>query len=278
MFAVFYTATTTPQGTQNMKNPIRIVIALVAVALIGVLIYLPFHDDRYVRIDNAMSSRPDAALDVVFVGNSHTFVNAVPRMVQMLVGEDQRPMWFHSSTSPGKILEWHVHEGEALEVLDSKEWDVVVMQPGSTEPLGMTESMFKHARKLAAAAKPARAIVFMPWARHPGYDPEIYQQSWYAPNYDIAVKAMLEIVESTRLEVAPVGVAWQQARRETDIALYRHDGNHATRAGSFLAALVLYGSIYETDPAETTWAPPGINGPDAQALRTIASAVLGARK
>jgi hypothetical protein len=255
-----------------MKHPIRILIAVLAIGLVGVLVYSRFHDNRYVRVENALESRPDDALDVVFVGNSHTYVNSVPRMVQLLVPEGQRPLWFHSSTSSGKILQWHAREGEAIEVLSSDEWDVVVMQPGSTEPLGMPGSMQTHARKMAAAAGSARAIIYMPWARHPGYDPDVYQAEWYAPNYELAVEGMLHNVRAIGLEVAPVGVAWQLAMEETDVELYYPDGNHATRAGSFLAALVLYATIYDADPRETTWTPPGIGDTHAELLRKVAAA------
>ena len=47
----------------------------------------------------------------------------------------------------------------------------------------------------------------------------------------------------------PVGEAWRVAwKRDSKLALYSTDGLHPTPAGSYLAALVMYGRLYGKSP------------------------------
>ena len=49
--------------------------------------------------------------------------------------------------------------------------------------------------------------------------------------------------------MAPVGIAWENClRRHPGIALYQADGQHPTEAGSYLAACVMYCTLFGKSP------------------------------
>lgn len=74
-------------------------------------------------------------LNVLFVGNSLTFFNGMPEMVQALAqraGVDQ--FSFEEVTAGGYSLEDHWNQGDALDAIDRGGWDVVVLQQGPSSP------------------------------------------------------------------------------------------------------------------------------------------------
>ena len=78
--------------------------------------------------------------------------------------------------------------------------------------------------------------------------------------------------------MAPVGLAWQQVRREhPEIGLWDPDGSHPSRAGTYLAACVLYATLFGESPEGLSFTGH-VPGGEARALqRTAARTVLSVR-
>jgi hypothetical protein len=75
--------------------------------------------------------------------------------------------------------------------------------------------------------------------------------------------------------IAPVGLAWHTALRDDPrLRLYRPDGSHPSWTGTYLTALVLYGSITGGNPATPTYRPPLVRRRHARALRNAARSAL----
>lgn len=227
---------------------------------------------------------------VLFIGNSYTGVNNLPKIYQDIVGSTSAVAPEVSASTPGgKTLEQHLSEGKTLQLVDQGNWDVVVLQ-GQSQEAAMSEkfdnmraSFLKGAKGLCArikAASPSAKIVFyQTWARHPDY--------WNNPRADLKVgKDSREMqswiqkwyrqaaTENQGTVVAPVGDAWQlnylnaQAMR-----LHTKDNSHPAWSGSYLAGLVLYGTIH---PSAKLNVPFHGKLPDAEAahLQGIASQAL----
>ena len=61
--------------------------------------------------------------------------------------------------------------------------------------------------------------------------------------------AFLDLAEELDAVVAPVGIAWQDARREEpDLSLYFRDGSHPDPTGTYLAACVFYAAFFGQSP------------------------------
>ncbi|KAF1855554.1 hypothetical protein Lal_00004301, partial [Lupinus albus] len=114
----------------------------------------------------AVTGRP---LSVLFVGNSYTFYNDLPRMVRQmsLDAAQPRPLDVRDVTFGGASLEAHWNRGVVQQVLASQHWDYVVIQDFSTMPVDNPEKTRKYVRLMAAEARKAGAqpILYLTWAR-----------------------------------------------------------------------------------------------------------------
>ena len=106
-----------------------------------------------------------------------------------------------------------------------------------------------------------RPVLFMAWA---------YQRLGWISMQAIA-KAHRDLARELNVEVAPVGLAWQQAAREQPaLDFYSPDREHPSIYGMYLATCVVYATVYGKDPSGSTYAPPGITLEQAAFLQKVA--------
>lgn len=165
----------------------------------------------------------------------------MPKMVAELAkAGKQRPLKFEQVTPGGCTLEKHWKDGKALAAIQSRKWEIVVLQEQSQGPLLNKESMFEYGKKLNAEIEKqgARTLLYMTWA---------YKDK---PDDQTAIsKAYLDLAQHINGKVAPVGLAWEQALLvDKMLLLHEKDKKHPTATGSYLAACVLYATIYGKSP------------------------------
>ena len=81
-------------------------------------------------------------------------------------------------------------------------------------------------------------------------------------------------VVAERCEVAPVGEAWLASATEPDpVPLHSADHSHPQYAGSYLAAVVLYGTIYRPEQMKVPF-HGSLDGTTAERLQKVAARVL----
>jgi hypothetical protein len=177
-------------------------------------------------------------LRVLFIGNSLTAWNDLPAMFAALAhaGGRERPE-IRTIAIGGFSLEDHWNQGDAQSAIASGTWDVVVLQQG---PSALPESrrlLTEYTRRFAGVIRAA------------GATPALYAV-WPAKNrrgdfsgVSASYTAAAQAVNGTLL---PAGDAWVRVMRaHPDLALYSEDGLHPTRAGTYLAALVIYRELYD---------------------------------
>ncbi|WP_437880724.1 SGNH/GDSL hydrolase family protein [Pseudomonas sp. LRF_L74] len=195
-------------------------------------------------IEQVEARQPVAAkpLQVLFVGNSYTFYNDMPKIVQQMSidAAQPRPLAVKDVTWGGASLEAHWHKGDVQQALASQHWDYVVIQDFSTMPVEHPETTRKYVRLVSDAARNsgAQPILYMTWARE--YDPAMQAQ---------LDSVYTELANATHSLLAPVGKAWMEALADAHKPdLYIQDGSHPTYSGSYLAASVFYSLIYGAQP------------------------------
>lgn len=181
-------------------------------------------------------------LSVLFVGNSYTFYNDLPKMVQqMSVDAGQaRPLQVKDVTFGGASLQAHWQRGEVQKTIASQHWDYVVIQDFSTMPVDNPELTRQYVRLVSAAARKAGAqpILYLTWARQNNPAMQTQLDSVYTG-----------LANETHALLAPVGQAWQKAlASQPQPALFIDDGSHPSYTGSYLTASVFYALIYGTQP------------------------------
>lgn len=195
------------------------------------------------RSDASTRGYPGARpLRVLFVGNSYTYVNELPRLIEQLAKSAKEPRVLETEMVAvgGATLESHWEEGRALAAVRKGPWDFVVLQEQGTRPLTQPEVMHRYARLFDAEVKRAGAqtVFYLTWAR-------LGQEQLQGARSE----AYLSIAKELGAMVAPVGIVWQQVRRESPgIKLYSEDGVHPSPAGTYLAACVFYVTFYGKSP------------------------------
>ena len=169
---------------------------------------------------------------ILFVGNSYTSRNNLPRLVVELAGAAAPPTQVEvaSIVAGGASLKRHWNAGKVQAALDSASWDYVV-------------------------------LLYLTWARQ--------QARERSKDIDRAVET---IAAEIGVQVAPVGPAWQLAMRKLpQIHLYVNDGSHPSAAGSYLAACVFLGTLFKQSPSGSAVSDSlGIDRADAEELQAIA--------
>ncbi len=133
-----------------------------------------------------------------------------------------------------------MRDGTALKVLASRRWDFVVMQHGPSSLPDSRAELRASAKKIAPLIRKAggRPAFYMVW-------PERDRSAYFD-----AVRESYSLAASDADGMfIPAGEAWRAAlRRDPRTPLYSYDGLHPTLAGSYTAALSIYGMLYGRSP------------------------------
>ena len=218
-------------------------------------------------IHAAPTARPVAApKTVLFVGNSFTFYNNSlhTHLRQLLIAADPElvfPDSLKSMTISGARLA--DHEGGLKQMLESYDWDVVVLQGHSLEAVDpdQSEAFRSSVERFAQLIRDdgARPMLFMTWAYsgQPGMTADL----------DHAYRS---IGDEAGVLVVPVGLAFARAGEEIEgIELRTADGKHPTLEGTYLAACVFYGALYALSPLPLAY-DAGLDPALARHLRRVA--------
>lgn len=201
---------------------------------------------------------------ILFIGNSYTGING--GLDALLVG--LAPSAAAESLAPGGFtLEGHWGAGTALEKIRRGGWSYVVLQEQSQTPVLAPQLFDTYVRGFAQEIRQSVAtpVLLMTWER-----PDSVASGVTTANLAAAYD---QIGAAVGARVAPAGLAFAAAARERpDIVLTSPDG-HPTVEGSYLAACVLYGTIYRRSPVGT---PPGpLSAEVAGHLQRVAAKTLG---
>ena len=190
------------------------------------------------------ASAAPAPLRVLFVGNSHTAVNNVPELVRQIGIARGVQLEVDRITASGATLEDHVKSGSVKQRLETKPFSAVVLQEQSGRQVLEVDAYEASARTLAASARAnkARVFIYMGWTQQETVKQYGYtQRNW--------TDSALRVARAIGAGVAPAGEAWLYAkRRDEALPLQQSDGNHATYAGSYVAASAIFYALTGVSP------------------------------
>jgi hypothetical protein len=182
------------------------------------------------------------ALRVLFVGNSLTYSNDLPAIVEALAkATNQRMFAYLSIAIPDFSLEDHWNKKkDALEAIKKRHWDFVVLQQGpSASPEGRA-LLLEYGRRFAEVIRKrgGRPALYSVWPSRT----RIQDFRGVSESYRQAAEAVDGVL-------FPVGDAWLNAWKvNPTIGLYSADGFHPSVAASYLAGLVIYEKLYNRSP------------------------------
>lgn len=204
------------------------------------------------NLQPARFQNPAAGRSVLFIGNSLTYYNDLPVMVQGIADAAKGDSLIIAMVAgPDMALVDHWNQGDAKKAIVGGHWDFVVLQqgPSSTsinrDSLRTLTTMFGP---LIASAG-GKAVLFSAW---PAQDRRV--------DFDRAAESYRLAAQDVGGLYAPVATAWVQAwNRDPSLQLYI-DGLHANTIGSYLAALVIYSRISGKSPVGLPATIPLRNG------------------
>lgn len=216
----------------------------------------------------AQTTAPAGPRRILFVGDSFTYVHGgINTHVAALAAAAQPPRTLTADKSAfgGAFLHrlWDI--GAPVQAINTGAYDTVVLQEDIPET---TIADFReYALKFVAEVRKnnARPILFMAWA---------YPRLGWISMTEIA-KAHRDAARELNVDVAPVGLAWQEASKQRPgMNMYAEDREHPSIHGMYLAACVMYSTIYNHDPGGLAYAPAGVTSEEAAFLQKVAAAAV----
>jgi PKD repeat protein len=196
------------------------------------------------------------SLSVLFIGNSYTFVNDMPSVLNNLTTSKGDQIMLDSRTQGGAFFSTHCGNASTFDKIKSHPWDYVVLQ-------GQSQELSFHTNQVNTQSLPyivqlsdsihrhnycTQAMLFLTWGRQNG-DPQWDSISTYDGMQARLTDATVRMADSIDASVSPVGIAWKYTRdNHPAINLYSADGSHPSYAGTYLAACTFYAALFRKTP------------------------------
>lgn len=198
-------------------------------------------------------------LSVLFLGNSYTYCNNLPELVQSLSASAGKTLIVDSNTPGGCSIANHVHNATSIQKISQGTWNYIVIQEQSQIPTidyyryNMMYPAITELKSIAEQYNPCtRIITYMTWGRRFGGQQCDDGNVHCSPDFvdfnhmqDTLTSAYTEICDMLSMQCAPVGVSWQSVLNDTALLLHSGDNSHPNLDGSYLAALTIFSAIWK---------------------------------
>jgi hypothetical protein len=185
--------------------------------------------DEYATRSEQRVPRDLAHIAVLFLGNSLTYFNEMPKMTAEIGAREDRPLLVDAVTQSGASIEDLWFRTDALKRLWQEHWDYVIIQErGGSAARDRGELFHKYLGMFADQARQSGAtpVVFMTW-----------YPAWYPGN-----ELFTSAARRANARLLPVGIAWNMLQN------LDWDGTHPNVAGSYLIACTVCAMIYGKPP------------------------------
>lgn len=214
-----------------------------------------FFDTYKARLARPVKKNPR----ILMVGNSHTYYNQMPAMLKTICRADGIHAYIESYTISGHSLyQWaypnNLSGGDKMQskklfrALQTKNWDYIVLQGNTREMFSGSAQTGRAVKKLLSLMKSKRAqiIFYQTWAMQKGHS--AYAHGTSVSEYQQRIIANYNnLANKFHGAVASAGVAFRRGESLLpQVSLYVSDKKHASREGSYLAACVLYSTMFRT--------------------------------
>jgi hypothetical protein len=210
---------------------------------------------------------------VLFIGNSYTSENDLPRLFADLSRAGGHPVAVDMVAVGGATLAQHLGGADAPARIAAQTWDIVVLQEQSVLPAlagQRATEMYPAVRQLVRLARNAgaRPMLLLTWGRRDGLRDAGF--SSFVGMQAQLTKGYLGIANELGVAVAPAGEVWRRVvASDAGLKLWQEDGSHPSLVGSYLTACVLYAAIYGESPVGLA-APSEVSREKADLLQQLA--------
>ncbi len=195
---------------------------------------------------------------ILLIGNSYTYYNDMPRMLEALAVENGETISLDVVTKGGARLAWQLdensEEGKRIrELIGRGKYDILVLQEQSHTPITAPEVFLAGARGLCELVGAERTIFYATWGRKGGcplLDELKLTSLGMMMGLEMAYERMAKL---TGGELCAVGRAFAAISMEhPELELYNEDMSHPSYLGSAVAAITLYKAMFGKLPEVCT--------------------------
>ncbi|CAM1349920.1 conserved hypothetical protein [Tenacibaculum crassostreae] len=178
------------------------------------------------------------AQDILFVGNSLTYSNNMPEILEYIGKQNNISIKTASLCFPNYAIIDHLESGKLQQLLQKKRFDYMIIQQGPSSQAQGKQMLLEDGAKMKQLCNQYNTKLgyFMVW-------PSVT----YYYTFDKVIENHTLAAQKNSALLFPAGVNWQEYNTYKDKeSLYDHDNFHPSKAGSFLAALTIFHQLYPT--------------------------------
>ena len=193
-------------------------------------------------------------MNILFIGNSYTYYNDMPAMLESLLRENGYDATVHSVTKGGRRLYANLEADDELnkritELSAENKYDILFLQEQSYFPLVDRERFESAVGALKALVSARRTVLYATWGRKAGC-PLLSELSLSSEEMaDALASAYDGAALAHGCEVSHAGLAFKALADKTE--LYNEDMSHPSYTGSAVAAIVHFRTIMGDLPQKT---------------------------
>lgn len=223
---------------------------------------------------------PPEDLDVLFIGNSYTIMHDLPGLVAQLGSQAGIEVHAEMLATGGQDFEYHLARSKTVAVLGQRDWDVVVLQSHSLDPLRNPEGFHEAGKGLVELVRESGAspVLFETWARKSGHNLYNYfEPTGGSPDamFSAVRDEYFSLADETGVEVVEVGKAWREMRKHApELDPYASDAAHPGRLGAYLTANVFFAALTDVSPVGNVEPLMGIDPAAAALIQAQAAEVV----
>jgi hypothetical protein len=196
------------------------------------------------------------SLKVLFIGNSYTHMNNMPKIFDKLCQSKGKRVIVEMNTRAGASFKVHTGRQDMFDKIKSRKWDYVILQGYSREfieePAHIDTSSVPYMVQIMDSIRANHActqiLLYQTWGYKDGYLENTLTDN-YEKMTDKIQFGYRYISEVFSLPISPVGSVWKELRKNVpDINLYDTDNAHPNKNGSYLSACTFYTAIFRESP------------------------------
>lgn len=177
-------------------------------------------------------------------------------MFKEIAASFDKIVYVQKSVKEGQKLSYHATTPATYEAINSRKWDVIVLQEQSNLPAQtvtkINELSLPYAQQLVDSIRHnsecTKILLYMTWAYKNGND-HWSIISTYPTMQERISDTYLRYADILHAEIAPVGKVWSVVRKKyPELTLYYKDGRHPSRLGSYLAACTFFATVFGQSP------------------------------
>lgn len=203
---------------------------------------------------------------ILFVGNSHTYYNDMPKMFKGLCDADKINCEVTSITSPGYKLsqfadKTNMYGSQVYQALTNNTWDYVVLQENRAVLVEKEEEAEAAVNTLYTLIHNAGAkmVIYATQPNNIGSTFKVNSLSLFLSDFQIEqilTRNNFKIADEYDGLVAASGTNFMRVMQDyPKITMYKTDNLHPSVTGSYLAACTIYNTIFDRSPYGNKYLP-----------------------